>query len=390
MNDRAFYHEFEANFRGDREDIIERLRVYLPFLRPFTQAATEPPGLIDLGCGRGEWLELAGANGMRAEGVDLDTGMLQDCFTRGLAARKMDAVACLLSLPSASQAVISGFHIAEHLSFEVLQSLIAEAYRVLQPGGLLILETPNAENLEVGTVTFHMDPTHNKPLPPGLLSFLPRYYGFTRSKVLRLQEKESMIKAETVRLIDVFRGVSPDYAIIAQKAGKPAFLERFDALFAADYGLTLDTLSERFENGIHQQIAHLQDQLYELTDYQQRLEAVYESTSWRLTKPLRVTRGVITDIKMRIIDACIALKVTARKTFRNLVMLAVAQPLVRKIGKRVLNRFPNTTRRARAFLLAPGATLSSRHFQHDIGLSQLSPKARILYKDLRERLGRNG
>ncbi|MBN9070282.1 MAG: class I SAM-dependent methyltransferase [Rhizobiales bacterium] len=389
MTDNAFYREFEANFRGTREEIVGRLRVYLPFLRPFTEAA-EGPGLVDLGCGRGEWLELAAENGMRAEGVDLDDGMLQDCFARGLSARNMDAIAFLRSLPDASRAVVSGFHIAEHLPFEVLQALIAEAHRVLQPGGLLILETPNAENLDVGTLAFHMDPTHNKPLPPGLLSFLPRYHGFARAKVLRLQEKKPLAAAETVRLIDVFRGVSPDYAVIAQKAGEAAFLAQFDALFAADYGLTLDTLSERFERGFQQQIRLIEEQLRELSDIQQRLAAVYESTSWRVTKPLRAASSIAADMRERAAGARSALGASARKTARRVAMLAAAQPLVREAGKRVLGRFPDAAARMRGFLLSSGGALSNQHFQHGLSASQLSPRARLLYRDLSERLGKNG
>jgi O-antigen chain-terminating methyltransferase len=394
MTDDAFYHEFEANFRGGREEIVERLHVYVPFLRPFTEAASEPPRLVDLGCGRGEWLELTGSNGMRAEGVDLDDGMLQDCVGRGLVARKMDAIAFLRSLRDGSQAVVSGFHIAEHLPFEVLQTLIAEAHRVLQPGGLLILETPNAENLDVGTLAFHMDPTHNKPLPPGLLSFLPRYYGFVRSKVLRLQEKPSLVNVDTVRLIDVFRGVSPDYAVIAQKAGESEFLARFDALFAVDHGLTLDTLSECFENGIRQQIqlveqqvSCLQNRLHEFIDYQQRLAAVYESTSWRVTKPLRIASRLGADVKARLARAQPTLRTSARQTARRVAMLIMSLPMARATGKRVLHYFPSATRRVRSFLFSSDTIGGNQHFQHGIHVSQLSPRARLLYEELRERLG---
>lgn len=393
MTDQAFYHEFEANFRGNRAEILGRLAVYLPFLRPFTQSG-EGAELADLGCGRGEWLELTGENGMQAQGVDLDDGMLQECFSRGLSARNMDAIAFLRTLADDSQAVVSGFHIAEHLPFEVLQTLIAQVHRVLRPGGLLILETPNAENLDVGTLSFHMDPTHNKPLPPGLLSFLPRYHGFARCKVLRLQERKSLLDADTVRLIDVFRGVSPDYAVIAQKAGEPEFLAQFDTLFAADYGLTLDTLSERYEHGVRQQIrsveqhvADLHAQLREFVDYQQRLAAVYESTSWKITRPLRVVSRYMGDAKAKARRMPAALSASGKKATRRILMLAASNPRVRVGGRWVLDRFPGLQARVRPFLLPFGKWAQNQHFQHDVTVAGLSPKGRLLYRDLSERLG---
>lgn len=311
MDSASFYHEFEAKFRGGRDEITGRLTFYLPFLRLFLLAGHERPRLVDLGCGRGEWLELVGSIGFDAEGVDLDDGMLNDCRERGLNARREDAIACLRALPDNSQAVVSGFHIAEHLPFDVLQTLIIEASRVLVPGGLLILETPNAENIHVGTLTFHMDPTHNKPLPPGLLSFLPRIYGFGRSKVFRLQENRLLAQASSVRLIDVLTGVSPDYTVIAQKPADAAFLQRFDAVFDTDAGLTLDTLAERFENAFvrkadlppaplenyvtlaafEERLERMRAEMHDLAGQnaaqRQQIEAIYASTSWRLTRPLR-------------------------------------------------------------------------------------------------------
>jgi hypothetical protein len=137
----------------------------------------------------------------------------------------------------------------------VLQALTAEALRVLQPGGLLVLETPNPENLVVGSSSFYMDPTHNRPLPPLLLSFLPEFVGFGRVKTLRLQEGVSQAAEAPVALIDVLAGVSPDYAVVAQKAAFDALgdanrdeaIAALDAAFAREWGVTLNALADRHE-----------------------------------------------------------------------------------------------------------------------------------------------
>ncbi|WP_242225220.1 class I SAM-dependent methyltransferase [Shinella zoogloeoides] len=398
MNMSSFYHEFEAHFRGTRQEIQKRLEVYIPFLEPLLNAS-DRPRIVDVGCGRGEWLELTSSIGMDAHGVDLDEGMLQDCWDRGLSADKADAIAYLASLPADSLAVVSGFHIAEHLPFEALQALIANALRVLQPGGLLILETPNAENIHVGSLTFHMDPTHVKPLPPGLLSFLPRFHGFQRAKVLRLQENKELAEADTTRLLDVFQGVSPDYAVVAQKSGEPAYLHQWDGLFDKEFGLTLDTLSHRFEQGFHdrisaqgEQIQDLQRQLdglarqnsdyqYQLTDYQERLEAVYNSTSWRITQPLRAATLRLRDARQA--GARELLTRLARRILRPVVLLVLSNKHARALGHRVVSRYPSLASRLKR-LITPPLHASQASFAHSLSQTNLTPKARLIYAKLKK------
>lgn len=241
-----FYRAFEDRHRGSRELISERLQVYLDFLEPIKKIYQDLP-VLDLGCGRGEWLELLIQNGFAPVGVDLDTGMLEACTSRGLPAEQADALTALQRLPDASKVVVSGFHIAEHIPFSDLKVLVAEALRVLRPGGLLVLETPNAENLMVGTQNFYLDPTHERPIPHLLLSFLTEYTGFVRSKLLRLQESPTLAQGSAVDLMSVLGGVSPDYAIVAQKNGEAEQLEHFDGAFNRDYGLALDTLAKRYD-----------------------------------------------------------------------------------------------------------------------------------------------
>ncbi|MES2161686.1 MAG: methyltransferase domain-containing protein [Pseudomonadota bacterium] len=242
----GFYRAFEDRYRGSRELIKERLRAYQPFIAPLA-ALQAPPAALDLGCGRGEWLELLGEQGFRARGVDLDDGMLAACRERGLDVELGDAIACLRALPDQSLALVSAFHLVEHIPFELLQTLVAEARRVLLPGGLLVMETPNPENLVVGASSFYLDPTHLRPIPPQLLAFVAEFGGFGRHKVVRLQEEAALRGDAPIGLINVLDGVSPDYAVVAQKQAGAAVLARFDAAFEAGYGLALGQLAQRFE-----------------------------------------------------------------------------------------------------------------------------------------------
>ena len=285
----SFYRAFEDRCRGSREVIKLRLRQYLQFVLPL---ACKHPGasVFDLGCGRGEWLEIMAEIGLMPYGVDLDEGMLEVCFELGLPAHKGDAIAYLSELPSDSQLVVSAFHVVEHLSFEQLRNLVREALRVLKCGGLLIMETPNPENIAVATRNFYLDPTHQRPIPPQLLSFLPEYYGFIQIKTLRLQESSELAAGKPVSLLAIINGVSPDYAVIAQKGGDEAAIAATKSAFDKEYGLTLEVLVDRYEA---QAEAKAEQAEAKAKEYWAQLSAVYASTSWRFTAPMRfIVRSV--------------------------------------------------------------------------------------------------
>ncbi|KUY82350.1 methyltransferase type 11 [Burkholderia sp. RF4-BP95] len=246
----SFYRAFEDQHRGSRELIKGRLAKYLPFITPL---ATLYPGgkVFDLGCGRGEWLELMTEAGFAPVGVDLDADMLEACRERGLPVFQGDAIEYLASLDSDSHVIVSAFHVVEHVSFEQVRRIVSEALRVLKPGGLLILETPNPENIVVAGCNFYLDPSHKQPIPPELLSFVGEYAGFARVKLLRLQEASALQDEHArIHLLDVLGGVSPDYAIVAQKPCSEEAAAPFDEAFNADYGLALAKLAARFEQGV--------------------------------------------------------------------------------------------------------------------------------------------
>ncbi|MDI6743132.1 MAG: class I SAM-dependent methyltransferase [Smithella sp.] len=244
-----FYRAFEDRYRGSREQIKLRLRVYLPFVKPLRDFF-KTGHAVDLGCGRGEWLEVLQDAGFDVQGVDIDEGMLAACRERNLNVQNIDAINFLKSLSDSSQVIVTGFHVAEHISFPDLRILVEESFRVLVPGGILILETPNSENIVVGTSHFFLDPTHRRPLPAKLLFFLTEYYGFKKTKILRLQEPEKLHTSETISLLDVLRSVSPDVAVVAQKNGNPEILEATKQAFREEYGLTLDKLAKRYDQWI--------------------------------------------------------------------------------------------------------------------------------------------
>ena len=300
-----FYRAFEDRYRGSRELIHERQQVYVPFLEPLKQLYSECKAL-DLGCGRGEWLEILQQIGFSPLGVDLDKGMLEACVELGLPVEEGDALQMLKSLPDESLTVVSGFHIAEHIPFEDLKVLVAETLRVLKPAGLLILETPNAENLVVGTQNFYLDPTHERPIPHLLLIFLTEYSGFNRSQLLRLQESAALAEGGAVDLMSVLHGVSPDYAVIAQKQALPEQLDVFDAVFGQDYGLSLETLARRFDSQLAGWIEQadvsnleLRDHLNQVEQHSHQLEIVVHELGGRSDNNFAEMKAQLREVNLR-------------------------------------------------------------------------------------------
>lgn len=219
--DDGFYLAFEDHFRGSGSVIRDRLAVYLPIIRERLPTSLIGAPMVDIGCGRGEWLSLLREQGYQSTGIDLNSRNIETCMARGLDARLGDGIAWLRQQDSHSLALIASFHVIEHLTLGQLNTLLVEAIRTLQPGGLLILETPNPENLITAANRFYTDPTHRNPLPPELTEFLLKYKGFHQVEVHRLHPVDRALQlAEeselTQRWNSLFYGPQ-DYAVIGCK-----------------------------------------------------------------------------------------------------------------------------------------------------------------------------
>ena len=409
-----FYKSLEDKFRGSRDLIKERLTIYLPFLEVFKNIE-QNVNVVDVGCGRGEWLQLLQENGIDAFGVDTDEGMLENAKKFGLNVKLIDAIEYLKSLDDESLYAISGFHIAEHLNFELLKELVKESFRVLKPAGLLILETPNPENIKIATCDFYLDPTHIKPIPPNLLSFLPEFYGFKRTKILRLQEDKELKNSDFVSIDKIIQGASLDYAVVAQKSAKTETLELFDEVFAKDYGLQIDTLMSKFEkrlenmqkninilitskNHLEEQLAHtnlrskhLEEQLAHTNHRSNQVEleilSLLNSKSWKITAPLRKFADFLRWFKTGAYSyITFAPQSRPRRVLKSLISKIISKinenPKIKSKLLKILNNFPKLKEKLKEIKKTNPINIQNKDLQY----KNLSSKEKEIYNKLKNEI----
>tara|TARA_B110000037_G_scaffold184975_1_gene214160 strand:+ start:2595 stop:3503 length:909 start_codon:yes stop_codon:yes gene_type:complete len=209
------YIAFENQFRGTAKEIQQQQAKYLPFLSALAQNISKPLKVLDIGCGRGEWLRLLSELNYECHGVDLSHTMVEFCLLEGFQATQGDAIAYLETQDDNSLHVITAFHVIEHLTFEHMVHLFDQCLRVLKPGGKIIFETPNPENLTVGAYSFYLDPTHKNPLPPITVEFIARQRGFSQIDIYRYNPRQEV--GDTSPLIENWFKSPVDFAVVAEK-----------------------------------------------------------------------------------------------------------------------------------------------------------------------------
>lgn len=233
--DSGTYLAFEEQYRGDQEEIHRRQLYYLDSYVKNWLDKDMPGDILDLGCGRGEWLAILRENGYPALGIDMNRESLKVCREKDLKVICMDAVSYMKSLPDESVRMITSFQLIEHLEMPQLLNLFQELGRVVKKGGVIIMETPNPCNLQVGAASFYLDPTHVRQLHPEFVRFLTEQSGFSRIEVVYPEQNKaeewwnSLVGEETTDIQEsvCFQAVlnelrrtiwsSADYAIVAKK-----------------------------------------------------------------------------------------------------------------------------------------------------------------------------
>ncbi len=217
------YFDFENHFRGSREVIKERQRQYLRYF-------SECKNVVDIGCGRGEFLELLKENNIGATGVDTYDEFVEYCRIHDLSAVCDDGSHYLKTIDSTDGIFVG--QVVEHLKEFQIVDLCNTAFEKMQSGSYLIIETPNPTSLAIYTHAFYVDPSHVKPVHPLTMEYFLQKAGFKDIQIVytdssRLDIDIPEIHGDGIENSDEFNRVmkivsstlfgSQDYAIIARK-----------------------------------------------------------------------------------------------------------------------------------------------------------------------------
>jgi 2-polyprenyl-3-methyl-5-hydroxy-6-metoxy-1,4-benzoquinol methylase len=171
------YVGFEDRFRGSESEIRTRLADYVSYF-------AGQSNVLDVGCGRGEFLDLLKETGISAKGLDLNPEMVEVCRARGLDATTADARSYLQGIPDESLGGLIAVQVIEHLEPAYLTQMLALAFDKVRPGGRVVLETINPACWVAFFESYIRDLTHVKPIHPETLQYLLQANGFSKVEIV--------------------------------------------------------------------------------------------------------------------------------------------------------------------------------------------------------------
>ncbi len=204
--------KFAEKFRGPEEYVRRNHEYYLPYFTGRKQ-------VVDLGCGRGEFLALLAEHGIAAQGIEYSEELTAYCRRASLNVSRADMFEFLERAPEHSFDGIFCAQVVEHLEPARLPELIRLAHSRLAPGGVFIVETPNPECLAIFATHFYLDPTHTRPIPPALLAFYFEEFGFGQLETRRFAPATEATPALALLPEELRNALfgAQDYAVIGKR-----------------------------------------------------------------------------------------------------------------------------------------------------------------------------
>ena len=346
--DKYFYLRFEDLHRGEKAEIINRFKKYERILYSLAEKS-DAPTFLDLGCGRGEFLSYLASLKITATGIEKNISLAPEKLDKSVEIIEGDALSWIRNTKDNSYDFISAIHVIEHLEFQYFYELTREIKRVLKKNGVVLFETPNPDNLLVATSNFYVDPTHLRLIPQKLVEFVLNDTGFY--KTFSWGVNESATRPKIPKVSDILGGSSPDYAIfglanhtplsskieevLSEKKGRTTkeLCDSFEERYLKDYTELMER-QKKIEDNIYVQNCFHRDQYIKVTQeiyrvrdiFENELERIYSSRSWKITTPLRQIA--------RLIRKCSSIAVNLKSNFARMSFREFLQNYRTKVSSR--------------------------------------------------------
>ena len=347
--DKYFYLRFEDLHRGEKAEIINRFKKYERILYSLAEKS-DAPAFLDLGCGRGEFLSYLASLKITATGIEKNISLAPEKLDKSVEIIEGDALSWLRNAKDNSYDFISAIHVIEHLEFQYFYELTREIRRVLKKNGVVLFETPNPDNILVATSNFYVDPTHLRLIPQKLVEFVLNDTGFYKTYIWGVNESSTRPKIPKVS--DILGGSSPDYAIfglanhtplsskieeiLSEKKGRTTqeLCDSFEQRYLRDYTELMER-QKKIEDNIYDQNCFHRDQYIQVTQeiyrvrdiFENELERIYSSRSWKITTPLRQIG--------RLIRKCSSIAVNLKSNFSRMSFREFLQNYRTKVSSRL-------------------------------------------------------